>query len=199
MGIEPDGARSVAPAARTLLHEHLLSWLPLYLSRVELLACAPYREWAALLHRVLLTDARRLGNAEPLALHLRAAPKLLDPRVDGHDAFLDGLLSPVRSGFVLTGADLRRAAGELRLGRRIGERRFVLNALLAQHPVAVLRWLAEHTETTVGAWRPWATVLPKTARWWSARALATRRLLLDLVDAPDDVAPDDVAPAQAAR
>src|SRR5690606_25225716 len=125
------GDQRAAHAATTLLHEHLLTWLPLYLARLQALAPDPYAAWAGLLADVLRGQARRHpapapDGTTPLPAHLRDAPPVADPR-DGADLPLpDQLLVPVRTGFVLTGADLRRAARETELGLRIGERRYVL-------------------------------------------------------------------------
>jgi TorA maturation chaperone TorD len=167
-------------AAVALLHEHLVPWLPLYLGRVHALAPTPYPQWARLLADVLLADAGRVAGATEVPLHLRDAPPLPDPRVAGRDAFVDGLLSPSRAGVILTGLDLLRASRELRLGLRVGERRFVLEALLAQDAAATLLWLAEHTRTTGVAWAPWTAVARPTATWWVMRADATRVLLHQL-------------------
>lgn len=169
-----------AHAADAFLHEHLLSWLPLYLSRVRAIAPAPYPQWADLLARTLMAEARQAGDPAQRCLHLRAAPTLTDPRVTGQDAFITGLLTPVCTGMVLTGADLWQAARDLQLGLRVGERRFVLTALFAQRPAALLRWLAAHTDTTIDAWRPWSAVAPDTTRWWTSRATTTRAHLLGL-------------------
>jgi TorA maturation chaperone TorD len=173
-----DGA--AGRAADALLHEHLLSWLPLYLARVRALAPPPYPDWALLLERVLRADAAQRPRQDLLSLHLRAAPRG-HPAPDGsRDDFLAWLLAPVRSGMVLTGSDLRRAAVELGLGVRVGERRFVLKALLDQDPAAVLRWLADHARTTVGAWRAWRDVVPGPAGWWTSTADAAASHLRSL-------------------
>ncbi|HSJ47194.1 MAG TPA: molecular chaperone TorD family protein [Euzebyales bacterium] len=179
-------------AAAALLHEHLVPWLPLYLARVRALAPAPYPQWAQVLADVLLADAGGVADAVDPPLHLRDAPALPDPRAAGHDAFVDGLLSPVRAGVILTGRDLLRASRELRLGLRVGERRFVLDALLAQDAAATLRWLAGHTRTTGDAWAPWTEVAPTTATWWSTRADATLGLLHELALEVDGVHPAEV-------
>lgn len=178
---EPPAAR----AAAALLHEHLLPWLPLYLARVAALAPAPYPQWAQLLGGALMAAAHEIPEPAQRCLHLREAPVLADPRTDGHPAFMAGLLAPVCSGMVLTGADLRRAADDLQVGLRAGERRFVLDAMFAQRPGALLRWLAGHTRTTTTAWRPWNTVVGDTARWWATTADATRRSLLALAEHTD--------------
>ncbi|MGI8574971.1 MAG: TorD/DmsD family molecular chaperone [Egibacteraceae bacterium] len=176
---DADEAGPRGHAARTLLHEHLLPWLPLYLARITELASAPYAEWGLLLGRVLLSEACRFGEPPRLPLHLRAAPPP-DLRTDDLDGFVDTLLAPARSGMVLTGSDLVRAARDLRLGLRIGERRFVLRALLSQQPPATLEWLAAHTVTTSRAWCSWAAALPGTAAWWTGRAEHTNVQLREL-------------------
>jgi hypothetical protein len=86
---------------------------------------------------------------------------------------VETLLAAVRSGVVLTRADLARAGRELGLGLRQGERRSALDALLAQEPRAVLRWLAGEAgrqaavhRSAPRAWRP-------VVAHWAARAEAT--------------------------
>ena len=91
--------------------------------------------------------ARPLG-AGTLPLHLRQAPPPAEPGDDGLDAYLGRLLAPVASGIVVTRRDLVEAARRLGLGLRMGERRFVLSALVTQDPAAVAGWLAEEA----GAW-----------------------------------------------
>lgn len=184
------GDQRAAHAATSLLHEHLLSWLPLYLGRMQALAPAPYSRWAELLADVLRDQAGcrpapSLDGATPLPTHLRDAPPLADPR-DGADLPLaDQLLVPARTGMVLTGADLRRAARETTLGLRIGERRYVLEQLLGQDVPTTLRWLADHASTTHRALTPWRDAIPGIASWWTNRVDTTAALLLDLADEAD--------------
>lgn len=180
------GDQRAAHAATTLLHEHLLSWLPLYLGRMQALAPAPYAAWAELLADVLRHEARRhpaptLDGTPLLPAHLREAPPVADPR-DGADLPLpEQLLAPVRTGFLLTGADLRRAARETSLGLRIGERRYVLEQLLAQSVPDTLHWLADHaTASTADALASWHPVVPDVVDWWQHRARTTAVLLHDL-------------------
>ena len=132
-------------ARKAYLWEHLLSWLPAFLAMLGLHAPPFYRRWGQLLHQALAGELETVGRQERLALHLREAPGIADPRELGLDAFLDSLLSPVRSGIILVRGDLSRAARQLGLGSRIGERKFVLKALLGQQPAAILDWLAEHS------------------------------------------------------
>jgi TorA maturation chaperone TorD len=174
----PEGP--AARAADALLHEHLLSWLPLYLARVRSLAPQPYPHWALLVAQVLHAEAARRPAPADLPLHLRAAPPRQPPPGESRDDFLAWLLAPVRSAMVLTRQDLRRAADDLGLGLRVGERRFVLEALLDQDPAATLGWLADHCRTTVAAWHGWDDVVPGTARWWTTTAAASATHLRSL-------------------
>lgn len=153
---------------RALLWEHLLSWLPPWLAKLDELAGEPYRAWGRLLREALAEEARRLGGQELLPLHLREAPPL------ELGDLLDGLLAPVRSGLILVRDDLRRAAVELDLGLRVAERRYVLRALLSQDAPATLAWLAEEA-------RRWSALHGETpgliGRFWQSRAEAAAVLL----------------------
>lgn len=161
-----------------LLWEHLLSWLPAWLARAAELAPAPYVGWASLLEDVLVAEAEELGPPEALPLHLRlAAPP------DG----VDTLLAAVRSGVVLTRADLGRAARDLGLGTRHGERRFALQTLLSQDAPAVLGWLSgearrqeEIHRSLPPAWRP-------VTEHWASRAGAMAAKLSRLADEAREV------------
>lgn len=155
---------------RALLWEHLLSWLPPWLAKLDEIAPAPYRAWGRLLRAALADEARALGPPELLPLHLREAPPL------ELDDLLDGLLAPVRSGLVLVRDDLRRAAAELGLGARVAERRYVLRALLGQDAPATLGWLAGEALRWSG--RHAATGGP-IGRFWQERAEAAAALLDD--------------------
>ena len=176
------GDHRAGHAAATLLHEHVLSWVPLYLGRMEALAPEPYRSWATLAADAL----RHLADegAEPIVpLHLREAPAFEDPRDDDATPLLDQLLAPSRTGFVLTTADLRRAGRETGLSLRVGERRYVLAALMGQSVPDTLGWLAAHAAaTTPGALEAWRDLVPATADWWSDRARTTATMLTGLAD-----------------
>jgi hypothetical protein len=164
--------------AQVFLHEHLLSWLPLFLHKVcdttHDFYCAWAHELAGVLGAAELGEA--LGGTLPAAL--RDAAELPDPRRDGGEAFLDGLLAPARSGLIFTREDLASLARDAELGRRIGERKYVLKNLLAQDGAAVLDGLASLAEEA--ARQPLAAMPEVTARWWRARAETTRRLLTEL-------------------
>jgi nitrate reductase delta subunit len=167
-------------ARAALLHEHLISWLPPYLDRVEALAPPAYRVWAGLLRAALCEETVAAGPPDPISAHLRAAPQLPDPRRAGSQAFVTGLLAPVRCGMILTRADLARAARDLGLGMRVGERKFALAALVSQAPDAVLGWLAAEARTCSTRHAANAGVTGATARFWSDRAVGAAHLLDEL-------------------
>lgn len=167
--------------------EHLASWLPVYLLRVTEIGPDVYRAWADTLVRALADAATDLGPPAELPLQQREAPGLDDPRRAGDSgggaAFLEQLLSPARTGFVLVGSDLAGAAAELELALRAGERRFVLEALLAQESVATLDWLAGFADA--GARRLGRrdlTAFEPATRFWRDRAAASASLLRELAD-----------------
>ena len=177
---DPPGQEHWQRACRAFLWEHLLSWLPFYLDKLEQIALPYYRRWAGLLREALMSEVEHLGYQQRLSMHLSQASALIDPREDDAPAFLSSLLSPVRSGLVLVRDDLVRAGRELGLGVRAGERKYVLKALLSQDPAAILRWLGEeclvwaqrHRENT-----PWAG---PPAGFWAERAQASSNLLAEL-------------------
>jgi Nitrate reductase delta subunit len=169
-------------ARAALLHEHLASWLPPYLDRVATLAPAPYQEWGRLVLWALREETAVLGPPPALSAHLRAAPALPDPRRDGSRAFVAGLLAPVRCGVILTRADLARAARELGIGLRMGERKFAIAALLSQAPGAVLDWLAGEAASRAASHAAHADVMGPMACFWARRAETAARLLRDLRD-----------------
>jgi TorA maturation chaperone TorD len=185
-------------ARAAFLWEHLLSWLPIFLGKLLDLAGAAdpfYLRWAGLLRDALREEAASLRSPARLPLHLRAAPEgLVDPRTPrtgggnrgseggSSDAFLRSLLSPVRSGMVLVRADLARAARDLGLGLRPGERRLVLASMLGEDAGAVLGWLAGEAATWAARHRPDLHVAPRLASFWQKRAEAAARLLRELAE-----------------
>ena len=166
-------------AGRAFLWEHLLSWLPIYLDKLESLAADYYRRWAILLREALAAEAEHLGHQERPSLHLRQAPSLADPRQEDAQIFLDTLLSPVRSGLILVRDDLIRAGRELNLGVRAGERRFVLEALMSQEPSTTLAWLARECQDWSSRHRD-NPLLGPAARLWGEKAQASSALLSEL-------------------
>jgi TorA maturation chaperone TorD len=153
LGLYAALAERGAPTAwrRALLWEHLLSWTPPFLAKLDGVAPAFYRQWGVLLDEALNAEASALGPLPAQPLAHRHAPALEPPNEIGGAAFLDQLLAPVRTGFVLVRDDLAAAGCGLGLGLRIAERRYVLQALFAQDAEGILRWLAGY------------------ARWWASR------------------------------
>jgi hypothetical protein len=166
--------------SQVFLHEHLLSWLPLFLAKVAAVGDDYYSGWAKQLQDTLASqELGQAGAALPAAL--REAPGLPDPREEGGKAFLHGLLAPARTGFILTRDDLAELAQGCDLGRRIGERRYVLENLLGQDGPSVLKALADFAEKA--SRQVWIGMPPVTADWWCQRACQSHRLLEELASA----------------
>lgn len=185
--IRSDAARH---ARKALLWEHLLSWLPPFLKRVEQLGSAFYADWARLLRSALLYEVNQLGPPSLLPLHMREAPKLADPRQEGGEAFLGSLLAPIRAGMILVRSDLLRCARELGLGVRLGERKYVLRALFSQAPDAVLDWLRTEAVLSAEGHRNGPASIRPVSDFWAQRSDAAAVLLADLRLASASVATD---------
>lgn len=170
-------------ARKALLWEHLACWVFPYLDKLREIGPPGYRSWGALLGETLVSEIEAVGPPDTLPLHLRLAPPLPDPRREGAGAFVGGLLAPVRSGIVLTRADLARAARDLGLGLRMGERRFILETLLAQDADPMLVWLAAEARVASAQHHLRAQVTGAVAGFWSKRAAAAAALLRELVPA----------------
>jgi TorA maturation chaperone TorD len=169
---------------RALLWEHLLSWTPPYLAKVDAVASPFFSAWAALLRDALAVEAAALGPLATAPLAHREAPCLEAPGEAGGAAFLEQLLAPVRTGVILVRDDLVSIGHGLGLGVRVAERRFVLEALLAQDAVGTLGALAAIA-------RDWAE--RHESEFWSGRAATAAALL---VDAAGQAAEQEVAHAR---
>ncbi|MGB5889290.1 MAG: hypothetical protein WBH75_04855, partial [Thermoanaerobaculia bacterium] len=157
--------------------EHLLSWLPLYLAKLTEIAPPFYRRWAGQLTTALGEEIELQGLPERLPLHLREAPELADPKQEGGEAFLRSLLAPISSGIILVRADLHRAARELELGVRLGERRFILEALMAQEAGDTLAWLEAECDLWIDRHRGAEPSTGAIAEFWTNRAKTTKHHL----------------------
>jgi len=182
---EPDPAHRLlwGRSRKALLWEHLACWVFPYLDKLGEIAPPFYAAWGEMLTAALRTEINTAGPGDMLPLHLRAAPPLPDPRDGGSEAFLQGILAPVRSGMVLVRSDLTRAARALGLGLRMGERRFALTALLSQDSEGTLGWLA--AEASAWEKRHFAREATQAAtgeitRFWAHRAGAAAALLTAL-------------------
>lgn len=162
-----------------LLHEHLWSWAPGYLVAVHSLGVRPLGRWA----QVTLCALRaELEDAEPnllLPLAMRAAPEPLSAHGTVDEA-LDAIVTPARTGVLLTQRDLHEGARLAGVGFRRGERRFALRAMMQQDPLATLTWLLKHA-------RFWVDVHERsgddpTTRWWQERARHTVRTLEGMLE-----------------
>lgn len=181
--------RRLAHAAAAVLFEHLWSWVPGYLA-----AARNYPDgarWADLLLAALGDEvgsaarARWLPAGIPAALRDAPSPLTADM---AYPDLLDALVTPIRTGFVVTQSDLSDAAGAVGAGRRRGERRYVLSALLEQEPAAVFEWLAEHSLRWAGHHRANAGVAGSdrddpASLWWAERATTTGDVLAGLASA----------------
>jgi Nitrate reductase delta subunit len=179
-----------APASSVcgaLFWEHVASWMPPYLATLRRIGAAFHVAWADLVATLLAELAGELGPPARLPLALRAAPALPEAPAD-LDALLATLLAPVRTGLVVVRDDLERAAAELGLGLRVGERRFALRSLIAQDAAAVLGWLAAEARSQAAA----LAALPPITGWWAARAHAGATWLDGLAASarPGEPAPD---------
>jgi TorA maturation chaperone TorD len=170
LGLYAALAEGGAPASwrRALLWEHLLSWTPPFLAKLDEIAPAFYRRWGRLLCEALSAEAGAVGALPTEPLAYRDAPALASPDDVGGMAFLEQLLAPVRTGFVLVRHDLVDAGNALGLGLRVADRRYVLQALFAQDAVGILQWLAHYA-------RAWSS--RHRSPFWRARAADAASLL----------------------
>lgn len=175
---EPDPARAVLlrSSRRALLWEHLLSWSPPYLAKVAAMPSPVYATWAELLSDALIAEATMLGREDALPLALRDAAVLPDPH-DAASDWISALLAPVRCGMILTRADLGRAARKLDIGLRVGERAFILRALLEQDPGGTAAWLGGEAERAARSHQAFDPVLVDIAAFWKGRAEAATTAL----------------------
>ncbi|MDT7689002.1 MAG: hypothetical protein QOE46_1761 [Acidobacteriota bacterium] len=190
--LEPDDRRReyMRAARRAFLWEHLLSWLPVYIDKLERIAPRFYRRWAAMLRAALDAEAVSLGRQDALALHLREAPKLADPRASSSEEFLRTLLAPARCGMILVRDDLSRAARELGTGVRAGERLFALRSLMGQDAAGTLGWLASEADAWKSLHLRRSEAHGPVAEWWAARAASTASLLRELKTDADAALPN---------
>ena len=167
-----------AQLRQTLFREHLWPWLPAFLGAVSDLPACPLTPWAALTLRALRQERETdLGWDGPLPLALREAPPA--DGGDGPGELLDRLLTPLRSGMILTRRAVAAGADQVGAGQRIGNRRRALGAMLAAEPEGAADWLAAEADR----WsRRHLAVIPgeigdRVQQWWAGRAARTARLL----------------------
>ena len=176
---ESDGARTalLRHSRAVLLWEHLLPWLFPYLERVSEVTGGIYRAWARLLDEVLRAELDEVGVLDAMPRHLALASQLPDPRTDGADAFVTGLLSPARSGMILLHKDLARAAEHSGVGVQAGGRRATLRGLFSEAPKTALEWLAQETRSRVPRYEEGLSGCGPIQEHWIRRAEAAADLL----------------------
>ena len=167
-------------ARKAFLWEHLLSWLPVYLHKLEEIATPFYRKWGDTLKEALVEEIEEVGYPLQLPLHLRESTGLVDPREHGTEEFLQSLLASARSGMIITRFDLIRAGRKLGLGLRLGERKFILQSLFNQNPLAVLDWLRAETAAWKDCHKQNQEMLGAIAFAWLEKTEAAAKLLDEL-------------------
>jgi TorA maturation chaperone TorD len=165
-------------ARRALLWEHLLTWVPPYAVATAAISPPFYAGWAALLADALRAEAQALSPPPASPLHLRDVPGLPSAE-QGLETLIRGLISPVRSGLIVTRNDLARAAETIGLGLRLGERSFVLRSMFEQQPAATFAWLVGEADRWAAWHRAAEPTLGTVAGHWRRRAVATRHALID--------------------
>lgn len=165
-------------ARAALFHEHIWSWAPGYLAAVLRLRVPTVAEWARLTRQALdeVHAVLPAPEKEPLALREAPAPLSAD---DSFDDTLDALVAPIRTGMILTAADLAVGAAQAGVGLRRGERRFALKAMLEQDAPATLDWLQRQASEWALQHRA-GSADDITARWWADRASGTAEVLQQL-------------------
>lgn len=175
-----DSGQKFHHARKAFFWEHIASWLPLYLHKMKSIASPFYLHWSELLEQVLIEEANSLGQPEIISQHLLQEASIQDPREFGFEMFLSTLLAPIRSGMILTKTDLRRAASELDLSLRIGERKFILQTLFSQDTKKMLKWLSNESKE----WLKWHTsqqaFYGETALCWNKKTESAIKLLIEL-------------------
>ena len=199
--VEAERESEAAGRARAaMLWEHLACWLPPWIDKLREIASPSYAAWGGLLAAALREEARRTPPLDRLPLHLREAPPMPGPGKQGESAaagrvesgptktegasepdpahgFVGALLAPVRSGVLLTRADIARMAADLGLAVRAGERAYALRALLSQDADGVACWLRAEASSWATRHEATAVIDPAMAAFWSARARRTGKIV----------------------
>lgn len=187
--LTPDATRTESEAAalthrrRALLGEHLLPWLPIYLLKARQLAHPFYRNWARLLEAVLERDTAQLQPPTDQSAHWREAAPLPAESDASLEEVVSALLAPIRSGQILTRLDLSDAARQIGVAARIGERGYMLEAMLRQRPREVLTWLTDCLRETADLYASGGLYGRPTFERYAYRAERLRRTIRLLLEA----------------
>jgi len=178
-------------ARKVFFWEHIASWLPAYLHKMKSIASPFYLCWSEILEKVLVEEANALGKPRIISQHLSENLSLHDPREKGFEDFLNSLIAPARSGMILTRDDFARAANELNLGIRIGERKFMIKSLFGQNHKLVLSWLSNEADTWLKWYQSQEKIFGETAKAWIGKASATKQLLKEMEDDTESEVADE--------
>jgi hypothetical protein len=164
-----------------LFWEHIATWLPQYLLQVSNLGDAAQQAWAELVLDAVAREAAILPvpNARPPASS--EAPPSVGPDTPASDVIED-VLVPARSGLIVTKSALVRASVEIGAGLRLGERRYILQALLDQDPGGTLTWLCVESSAWGRTLQRLPLSLAPVVDVWSGRAAATEARLSELAE-----------------
>lgn len=164
-----EAARKLAEVAKeAFVWEHLASWSLPYLARVGEIGSSTYGDWSRIAAQVVVDECGKGMGYAPA--HFRAVS---EPDLDRIEA---ELLVPMKTGVILTRSDLARAASELGLALRMGERRYILDALFRQDRPGMFLWLADEAERQQELWSTMDG--PRHVRHhWRSRATRTAGVL----------------------
>jgi TorA maturation chaperone TorD len=169
---------AVARIRKAFLWEQLLTWLPGYTTKIDLLAPQPYRRWAQLLEQAISRETWRAGAVASVPATLQRLQEGGDPATGDIDALVRYLTAPARSGLILAPLDLERAADELHVPTPTGDVRSGLCALAAIRLNALLNWAAAEAHRWEQRHERSRDLLPALTDHWMRRARATRALLM---------------------
>ncbi len=177
---ERDEARrhAVGRMRKAFLWEQLLSWLPAYTTKVDLIGPRSYRRWAQLVEQVLAREAWRAAPVAATPPALVRARELPDPTPGDVEALAAYLSAPARSGLVLTRLDLQRAADDLRASVPRNSVREGLTELARIRTAGFATWLAAEARRWEQRHERNRDLLPALPDHWVRQARKTRALLL---------------------
>ncbi len=164
---------------RAFLHEHILPWVPFYLTALKE-SYPSFAIFSKALIELLRSDVEELNleirTRTPLALANRT---YLEIDAEPEEMFLDvkALVSPFSSGLILTQKDLLRCASQSGVAARIGTKSFMLETLLGQNPQGVLEWLLGETKRQGLKWKAIEDDFGKVAESWVASTEHTQSYL----------------------
>ncbi len=147
---EPSRLAILNRVRSTYLLEHILVWLPTYLSYVESLF-PKLTSWSQAILDVFATETKELGilewNLEPSALANR--PNLRDV---GGKYGLEVFAAPYITGFIVSKTLLRTLGQKYNVAPRLGTRKFMLSSMFQQDASAMLELLTEAATMQMERW-----------------------------------------------